>query len=678
MAWSGAAATAEAARAAVLEQARLESRTAAAQVSERLATAAHLVFGALVTAGPDALPVVWAARKDWPAGVEGVLLVDDAGRVLYPRPPPQPAAPWVDERAGDTEARDLLRAAQEAEFGRHDPAAAAESYARVLDERFGRTVRLEALVALAALEAHRGNAERAAALFAQVLDQARFPPKFVDGETRVHARLERVRALARPGRAAAAGADSAAAELETGLRQLLAAREELDAGAYAFFRGRALTLITELKDALAAAPPERARAIADLCAQLRAPAPWETTGRADLAEWLAPLVRGSGGMTDREPVRFFAGRSRGTPVLAAVRAYASAGRTWQVAFQWSEAAGREVAAMAAAAGPPGARATATALCDLAGRPLLAAPSGSGNAAPPSGPPAALTSVPQVTGWTVRADLRDPAGLERSLQLQRWGVAGAAVIFFAVTAAGLALLFRAARREMELARLKTDFVAHVSHELKTPLSLVRMFAETLALGRARDAAQQQEFLDVIVRESERLSALIDNLLDFARIEQGRRAYRCEPVDLGALLHEVADAERPRLERQGAAFTADLAPLPPVRGDRAALASAVSNLIENAIKYSLDEKSIALTACVRDGQVEIAVRDRGIGVPASERARIFEPFYRAADERVQARTGSGLGLALVRHCAAAHGGSVRVEPNGTQGTVFTLALPVAADV
>ncbi|MBI5367256.1 MAG: HAMP domain-containing histidine kinase, partial [Planctomycetes bacterium] len=379
--------------------------------------------------------------------------------------------------------------------------------------------------------------------------------------------------------------------------------------------------------------------------------------------------------------RLAPGRVGDASGLAAVRPLPGRGGTWRLAVTWQpaswEATARAALAEFATGGAPG-RAVLLSLCDASGSTVLAvapaAPPAPVGAQPvPGGSPAAAVPIADLPGWLVRADLRDPAGFERDLARQRWAVVGVSLLLAAVVAAGLAFVVRAARRELELAALKSEFVAHVSHELKTPLSVIRMFGETLALGRERDAAERREFLDTIVRESERLSVMIENLLDFSRIDRGARTYRKEPFSPTELVRDVAARARPGLEQRGFLFEVDAPELPPVRGDRDALAAALVNLLDNAAKYSDAERHIALSARAGRGRVELAVADRGIGVPESERERIFEAFYRAGDERVRARKGSGLGLALARHAVAAAGGTVRVAPNGDRGTVFTVDLP-----
>ena len=264
-----------------------------------------------------------------------------------------------------------------------------------------------------------------------------------------------------------------------------------------------------------------------------------------------------------------------------------------------------------------------------------------------------------------------------------GVRRQAMVFMAafalllvVIVLGLGATYRAVRRETEMARLKSDFVANVSHDLKTPLSLIRMFGETLELGRAPDEATRREYYAVITRESERLTRLIDNVLDFSRIEGGRQRYDIAPHPVEPMVHEVVEAFRYPLAQRGFKVGVVVAPdLPDALMDPAAVKQALANLVDNAIKYSGERRRLTVTARVEDGRVAIEVADEGHGIPAGETERIFEKFYRIGRSETQGSRGSGVGLALVKHIVEAHGGSVRVESRPSEGSRFTLYLPVS---
>jgi signal transduction histidine kinase len=252
------------------------------------------------------------------------------------------------------------------------------------------------------------------------------------------------------------------------------------------------------------------------------------------------------------------------------------------------------------------------------------------------------------------------------------------LLLVVIVAGLFSTYRLVRRETEMARLKADFVANVSHDLKTPLSLIRMFGETLEMGRVPDDAKRQEYYRVITRESERLSRLIDNVLDFSRIEGGRREYEMTPTTVEPLIRETLEAFNYPLTQQGFKVEVAVAPgLPEVSMDADAIGQALANLVDNAIKYSSERKSLRVEAAVRGNQLALSVADEGVGIPREEQEKIFEKFYRVGRSETQGRRGSGVGLALVRHVALAHGGRVTVESRPGQGSRFTLWLPLKSE-
>ena len=280
----------------------------------------------------------------------------------------------------------------------------------------------------------------------------------------------------------------------------------------------------------------------------------------------------------------------------------------------------------------------------------------------------------------RVALYQPEGASRRGDVRRQAMlfTAAFALLLVVIALGLGATYRAVKRESEMARLKSDFVANVSHDLKTPLSLIRMFGETLELGRVPDEATRREYYAVITRESERLTRLIDNVLDFSRIEGGRQRYEMGPHPVEPLIHEVLDAFRYPLAQRGFKLDVAVAPdLPDVLMDPDAVKQALANLVDNALKYSAERRRLGVSAR-RDGErVVIEVADEGIGIPPGETARIFEKFYRIGRSETQGTRGSGVGLALVKHIAEAHGGRVSAESRPGQGSRFTLILCAAND-
>jgi signal transduction histidine kinase len=281
-------------------------------------------------------------------------------------------------------------------------------------------------------------------------------------------------------------------------------------------------------------------------------------------------------------------------------------------------------------------------------------------------------------WEVAVYLLDPAKLSqsaRTLKLTLGLLIGVLVLAIAV---GSWLIVTDLNRQLTLARQKTDFVSNVSHELKTPLTSIRMFSELLAEGRVADAAKQRSYLEIITAETARLTRLINNVLDFARIERGEKKYHFQPCDLTGVVREIAGTYRPHLEAEGFRFECDLPPAPVfVNGDRDALAQVIVNLLSNAEKYSDHGKEVALRLCQQTAplpHVELKVLDRGLGVPRGCEEKIFEQFYRAHDSLSSGIQGSGLGLTLARQIARVHGGDVAYEPREGGGSCFSLRLPL----
>lgn len=242
-------------------------------------------------------------------------------------------------------------------------------------------------------------------------------------------------------------------------------------------------------------------------------------------------------------------------------------------------------------------------------------------------------------------------------------------------AGIVLTYRNVTREVALAKLKSDFVSNVSHELRTPLSLIRLYAETLELGRLPNKEKQHEYFQIIRKESERLTALINNILDFSRIEAGRKEYDFRDTDLADLVRSTLESYRFQIEQNGFELEQKIDDnLPPVTVDREAIARSLVNLVNNAVKYSSTDKYLGVNLYRSNGSVKLEVIDHGIGIPEQEQHRIFEKFYRVGDPLVHTTKGSGLGLSLVRHIVHAHGGNISVESTPGRGSKFTISLPV----
>ena len=250
-----------------------------------------------------------------------------------------------------------------------------------------------------------------------------------------------------------------------------------------------------------------------------------------------------------------------------------------------------------------------------------------------------------------------------------------VLVIGFTGFGMYLLWRDVRRELALADMKSHFAANVSHELKTPLTAIRMFAEALAMGVQSRPEAQQEYLRTIISESERLSRLLNNVLDFSKIEQGTRTYRFEPASLEEVIQAAARAMAFSLDQKGFRLQVEAEQgLPRVRADKDALEQAVLNLLDNAVKYSGRNRELRLKLYQKDKTARIDVTDFGIGISDENKARIFSKFFRVPGAENQRIPGSGLGLTIVSHIAEAHGGRVEVLSWPGEGSTFSIILPL----
>ncbi len=257
-------------------------------------------------------------------------------------------------------------------------------------------------------------------------------------------------------------------------------------------------------------------------------------------------------------------------------------------------------------------------------------------------------------------------------------AGATVLVLLVLLCGIVLTIRATDREARLAQAKSDFVANVSHELKTPLSLLSLFSEILELGRVKNEEKRIEYYRIIRHESRRLNKTIDNILDFSKIEAGRKTYNFAHSDMAEVIENVLSSYRYQIVNSGFDVQTNTQPdLPPVFIDRDAMAQAVSNLLDNAIKYSREVKQLSITTRTLGSDLSVEIADHGIGIPRAEQARIFEKFYRVGNGLVHDVKGSGLGLSLVKHIVEAHKGTISVESDVGKGSRFTILLPLAID-
>jgi signal transduction histidine kinase len=273
---------------------------------------------------------------------------------------------------------------------------------------------------------------------------------------------------------------------------------------------------------------------------------------------------------------------------------------------------------------------------------------------------------------------DPS-VDRSVT-QRWTLLWwfylfALLLVLGVSLFGGYLLWRDVNRDMKMAEERSQFIAGVSHELRTPLTAIRMYAETLAMGRAATPEASKQYIETILTEGERLSRLVDNVLDFAKIEQGKRLYRFRRCSLQEVVRTAVQTLEHPLSEQGFVVRMEIdEAVPQLQADSDALMRAVLNLLSNAMKYSGKSREIEVRLMVRRNTAVIRIRDHGFGLPESEQEQIFEKFYRAPQPDGQSVPGTGLGLTLVRHVAEEHGGGVEVKSKPGEGSTFSLVLPL----
>jgi signal transduction histidine kinase len=273
-------------------------------------------------------------------------------------------------------------------------------------------------------------------------------------------------------------------------------------------------------------------------------------------------------------------------------------------------------------------------------------------------------------WAIEVGAPEPAGALASISQGYWP----SLLSVGLMLVALGLTLQAHRRAAELAQMQTDFVAHVSHQLKTPLSLLSAATETLQMDRIRSPEKLAEYLDTIHAEAARLSTLVQRVLEFSRVQQ-QRSYEFEHVDFGALTRETVDAFAHGLSRHHVKFDVHVeGPGPHVRADPAALEQVIANLLDNAVKYSGPIKEITVRVRTERSMAIVEVADRGVGVPPADQARIFERFYRAPS--AVHRPGFGLGLPIVRELVHAHGGRVDMTSALGVGSTFRVSLPRVA--
>lgn len=586
---------------------------------ERLEAAASVVCASLDRAlgeWEDSLATV-SAGSNALAPPGAVIVLFEPSAVVWLAGVQLPYLPAV--TAPRTPPGPVFAEAEAAEFRERNPRKAAALY-RVAAEQGDAAWRPEAQMRLARNLRHDGRAEQALAAYERLATFGAAPAG--GSPAALTARRERVAIFEAAGNHEAARREAGllAADLDAG-------RYPIDRATYEFFRESALASARD------SAVLERL-----------------SLAEALTAVWEQPRETGNG--------------LRATQVLG--------GQTGFVVLRRQAPAGVEVlvgpaSALAASIAP---RATAfnvaVQVVDERGQTVF-------GHLPPSS--VELGKLPADTGlpWTVRLVSADPAaeqaaGAWRSRQL----LSGLAVVLLVLAGAGYAG-FRAVDREIAVARLQSDFVAAVSHEFRTPLAAMSHITESLEEGRVSEE-RRPVYYRTLARENRRLRAMVENLLDFARMEADRHAYRMEPVPVAALVREVVESARDHLPDNGRVIELELpADECLVAGDREALVRAARNLLDNAVKYSPASAPVKVAVSVADGFVSVSVADSGSGIPKSEHERIFRKFVRGASARSLNVKGTGIGLAMVRHIVDGHGGRTVVDSEPGRGSRFVIVLP-----
>ena len=234
-----------------------------------------------------------------------------------------------------------------------------------------------------------------------------------------------------------------------------------------------------------------------------------------------------------------------------------------------------------------------------------------------------------------------------------------------------IVFRNIKKEIALAKIKSDFVSNVSHELRTPLALISMFAETLEMGRVRSEEKKNEYYTIISHETARLSRIVNRILNFSQMEAGKRKYNFANVQLNTIIEEVFNTYKFHLQNKGFKFTS--LPdnnIPLIYADKEAVSEAIINIIDNAVKYSHDRKEVELSTGTMGELVYVKIKDHGIGISVQDQKKIFEKFFRVSSGYVHDTKGTGLGLSLVKHIMDAHKGEITLHSTPGSGSSFIL--------
>jgi len=599
-----------------------------------------------------------------------VFVLDAAGNIAYPVARPLYLLPGekadLREIPAALASHDLWREAEDAEFKRRDPAGAAAPYQRLIARFAGPDSRPFIFARLGRCYANSGNIRGALAAFREVLSSGD-PELSSDGiPLGLMASLQIVDLYLRsdrPPEAAAAGLDL--------YENLLAAKWPLTKSRFEFYRDRAGQQIQSIQSR------SNSKDVQDRWDQLqnRAEAALRRMARLEnIRQRVVPLiVPGARGRPDSPPRFSRVSALPGESLLLVSYLVLGEGAVYGLVIDPDSLAQRLLPS------DPG-RSTLqegwlVRVEDGSGRFIA------GQDLPRSGPSAAAPP-PAFSGafeddfppWQINVYRMGPDRTLRDYHAKRAiYILLVAVVMSALFLGGY-LAIRSAAKEFELARLKSDFVATVSHDFRTPLTSIRYLAELLERGRVKDEERKREYFRTIGSESERLNQLVENILDFSKIEAGMKEFRMEDVDVGALVRDVAARFLGQTAEKRVSLETEIAEeLSQVSADREALSRAILNLLDNAVKYSGDGPRIVLRARAESDGICLEVEDQGIGISPADQKRVFEKFYRSQTAAASMVRGSGIGLTLVEHIVKAHGGRITLKSELGRGTKVTIRLP-----
>jgi len=287
----------------------------------------------------------------------------------------------------------------------------------------------------------------------------------------------------------------------------------------------------------------------------------------------------------------------------------------------------------------------------------------------------LSYRPTPLPWKLIVSHSDMKNVETAAQREILIYGVLLIVIIGLMIFGAFLIVRDIYRESETTRIKTEFVHNISHELKTPLTLIRLYGETLQRKKDLAKKEKEESYEIITKESERLSHLIDNVLDFSRIEMGHKEFIFKKGSLGEVVRNTLESFRYHLDKKGFLIKTEISSdIPDTDFDEESISSVLINLLSNSMKFSQTTKEIRVNLSYDAESIILQVSDKGIGITPKEISKIFDRFYRAENKIVSKTRGSGLGLTLAKHIIDAHNGSITVKSGLGKGSVFTVFLPI----